>query len=100
MSNLASISNHDSVKAEYRCKFGAHMIRSATLASSVLPSLQHVVTVAATSSKGLSGSVLNASATKVMIVVPEDGKLKVWDVWGKLREGKKHSSFMGQNTIR
>jgi cell division cycle protein 20 (cofactor of APC complex) len=71
-----------------------------SIAVHTVPSLQHVVTVAAASSKGLGGSVLNAGATKVMIVVPEEGKLKVWDVWGKLKEGKRHSSFMDKNTIR
>ena len=64
-----------------------------------VPSLRHVVTVAA-SAKGLGGSVLNAAATKVVVAVPEESKLKLWEVWGKVKETRRHSSFMGKHTIR
>jgi cell division cycle protein 20 (cofactor of APC complex) len=71
-----------------------------SIAVHTVPSLRHVLTQAVAASKGLGGSVLNAASTKVLLVVPEEGKLKMWDVWGKAKEGRRHSSFMDKNTIR
>ena len=59
-----------------------------------VPSLRHVLTQRVASSKGLGGSILNTASTKVLLVVPEEGKLKMFDVWGKAKEVRRHSSFM------
>jgi cell division cycle 20, cofactor of APC complex len=71
-----------------------------SIAVHAVPSLRHVMTVSVASFKGLSGSVINANATKAVLVVPEENKLKVWEVWGKAKEGRRHSSFMDKSTIR
>ena len=39
----------------------------------------------------LAGSVLSPNGHRVAVAVPEEGQLKVWDVWGKLREGPRQS---------
>jgi cell division cycle protein 20 (cofactor of APC complex) len=62
------------------------------------PSLRHVTTLHV-SDKALTGSVLNTVGTKIILAIPEDNKLKVWDAWGKNKEIKRQSSFM-DSTIR
>ncbi|GLB44511.1 putative WD40 repeats [Lyophyllum shimeji] len=62
------------------------------------PSLRHVTTFALTD-KPIGSSVLNAGGTKIILAVPEDGKINVCDVWAKRKELKKQPSFFN-STIR
>jgi cell division cycle 20, cofactor of APC complex len=63
------------------------------------PSLRQVVSTHVPSA-GIGGSVLSSNGTKVVMVAPEEGKLHVWDVWGKKKEVKRQPSFMDRDTIR
>jgi cell division cycle 20, cofactor of APC complex len=63
------------------------------------PSLRQVVSTHV-SSAGIGGSVLSSGGTKVVMVAPGEGKLHVWDVWGKKKEVKRQPSFMDRDTIR
>ncbi|KAF9074377.1 WD40-repeat-containing domain protein [Rhodocollybia butyracea] len=58
------------------------------------PTLRHIHTLLA-ADKVIGGSVMNANFTKAIIAVPEENKLKVYDVWGKYRDLRRSSSFMG-----
>lgn len=53
------------------------------------------VKIVPASKKPIMGSVLNPAGTKIVLAVPEEGKLKLWDVWGKPKEVRRHTSFMG-----
>ncbi|KAL0952626.1 hypothetical protein HGRIS_006874 [Hohenbuehelia grisea] len=48
----------------------------------------------------IAGSVLSPNGLKVAVAVPDEGKIHVWDVWGKRKEIKKQSSFMSDRSIR
>ena len=63
------------------------------------PSLRHVTEVSAAPS-AISDSVLSTNGMKVIFAVPGEAKLKVWDVWGKRKEVRKHSTFLGGVCIR
>ena len=39
----------------------------------------------------IAGSVLSPNGHRVAVAVPEEGQLKVWEVWGKLKEGPRQS---------
>ncbi|THH28763.1 hypothetical protein EUX98_g5428 [Antrodiella citrinella] len=67
------------------------------VANSVLvhayPSLRHVTTQKV-SEKSLAGSLLSPSGQRLLLAIPEESKLKIWDVWGKpnlKRQGSKLS---------
>ncbi|KAF8064304.1 WD40 repeat-like protein [Lyophyllum atratum] len=62
------------------------------------PSLRHVTTFLL-NNKPIGSSVLNAGGTKIVLAVPEDGKINVCDVWAKRKELKKQPSFFN-STIR
>lgn len=62
------------------------------------PSLRHV-TMLNVENKPIGDSVLNASGTKIIFAIPEQGKLNICDTWSKKKELKKQSSFMS-STIR
>ena len=54
------------------------------------PLMRHVTT-RAVGEKGVAGSVLSPNGQRVVLAVPEEAQLKVWDVWGKFREAKQKS---------
>ncbi|KIK66282.1 hypothetical protein GYMLUDRAFT_257676 [Collybiopsis luxurians FD-317 M1] len=62
------------------------------------PTLRHIRTSRA-SSEVIAGSVMNANYTKVVLAVPKENKLKIFDVWGKFRDLRRNSSFR-DSTIR
>lgn len=67
------------------------------------PSLRHVTTLSASDLQPgfpVTGSVLNSTATKIVLAVPGESKLKIWDAWGKNKELRRQSSFMDSSTIR
>ncbi|KAJ3997495.1 WD40 repeat-like protein [Lentinula boryana] len=57
------------------------------------PTLRHIYTLPA-ANKVIMGSVMNANFTKAIIAIPEESKLKVYDVWGRLHL-RRTESFMG-----
>ncbi|KAJ7573975.1 WD40 repeat-like protein [Mycena floridula] len=63
------------------------------------PGLRDVITLPV-SDKSVAGSVMNNAGTKVVLAVPEENKLKVWDAWGKNKELRRQSSFMSASVIR
>ncbi|CCM00708.1 uncharacterized protein FIBRA_02748 [Fibroporia radiculosa] len=63
------------------------------------PSLRQLVTLQAANQK-ITGSVLSPNGQRVVIAVPEEAKLKVWDVWGKRKELKRSSSVLDGSGIR
>jgi cell division cycle protein 20 (cofactor of APC complex) len=73
------------------------------MASSVVvhsyPSLRSVPTHPV-AEKSVGGSVLSANGMKIVLAIPEENKLKVWDVWGKRKEVKRQPSFLNAATIR
>jgi cell division cycle 20, cofactor of APC complex len=62
------------------------------------PSLRHVTTLNMVD-KPIGCSVLSASGTRLVMTVPEEGKVNVCDVWSKRKEVKRQPSFFG-STIR
>ncbi|KAG5636011.1 hypothetical protein H0H81_009391 [Sphagnurus paluster] len=62
------------------------------------PALRHVTTFAL-AGKPIGSSVLNSTGTKIIVAVPDDGKISVCDVWAKRKEVKKQPSFLS-STIR
>lgn len=78
--------------------------RAINMANSVTvhsyPSLRHVVTLPVTSTGGVGGSVLTANGMKVVLAVPGENKLKLWDVWGKKKEVRRQPSFLDRSSIR
>ncbi|KAG5641711.1 hypothetical protein DXG03_004398 [Asterophora parasitica] len=62
------------------------------------PSLRHVTTYPLLN-KPISSSVLNAGGTKIVLAVPDEGKISVCDVWAKRKELKRQPSFFN-STIR
>ncbi|KAJ7146202.1 WD40-repeat-containing domain protein [Mycena epipterygia] len=75
-------------------------ILSNAVAVHSFPSLRHIATLPV-SDQAVCGSVLNTGAAvhKIVVAVPGETKLKVFDVWGKRKEIRRQSSFLG-NTIR
>jgi cell division cycle protein 20 (cofactor of APC complex) len=74
-----------------------------TMANSVVvhsyPSLRHVTTVSA-AEKGVGDSALSPNGMKIVLAVPDESTLKVWDVWGKRKEIRRQPSFLERNSIR
>ena len=62
------------------------------------PSLRHV-TALSVGDKPIGCSVLSASGTRLVLAVPDEGKINVCDVWTKRKEVKRQPSFFG-STIR
>ncbi|KAI0085501.1 WD40-repeat-containing domain protein [Irpex rosettiformis] len=46
------------------------------------PSLRHVVTLPGANSN-IAGSLLSPNGQKIVLAVPEENKLKIWDVWAR-----------------
>ncbi|KAI0946306.1 hypothetical protein AcV7_010318 [Taiwanofungus camphoratus] len=63
------------------------------------PSLRRAVTVSA-ASKNIAGSVLSPNGQRIVLAVPEEMKLKVWDIWGKAKELRRSSSMLDGKGIR
>jgi cell division cycle protein 20 (cofactor of APC complex) len=63
------------------------------------PSLRNVTTIVV-ASKGLADSVLSHNGMKTVIAIPEENKLRVWDVWGKRKEVRRSPSFLDASGIR
>ncbi|KAF7369802.1 Cell division cycle protein 20 [Mycena venus] len=64
------------------------------------PSLRPIASVSV-SEKDVCGSVLNTGSAvhKIVVAVPDESKLKVFDVWGKRKEIRRQASSLG-NSIR
>lgn len=63
----------------------AHNTSNSIVAHS-FPTLRHIHTLlAADTDKAIAGSVMNANFTKAVVAVPAEGRLKVFDVWGKMK---------------
>ena len=54
------------------------------------PLMRHVTTVNV-ARKNIAGSVLSPNGHRIVLAVPEEAQLKVWDVWGKFKEPKQRS---------
>ncbi|OBZ74424.1 Cell division cycle protein 20 [Grifola frondosa] len=64
------------------------------------PSMRHVSTMAV-AGKNVAGSVLSPNGQRIVFAVPEEMKLKVWDVWGREKESlRRHSSLLNMCAIR
>jgi len=62
------------------------------------PSLRHVTTLSVADNP-IGCSALSANGTKLVLAVPEEGKIHVCDAWTKRKEVKRQPSFFG-STIR
>ncbi|KAJ7161060.1 WD40 repeat-like protein [Mycena filopes] len=71
-----------------------------TLTVHSFPSLRHIANLSV-GEQDVCGSVLNTGSAvhKVVVAVPGEAKLKIYDVWGKRKEIRRQSSSLG-NTIR
>ncbi|OBZ74297.1 Cell division cycle protein 20 [Grifola frondosa] len=74
------------------------------IANSVLvhsyPFMRRVSTIAA-AEKNIAGSVLSPNGLRIVLAVPEEMKLKFWDVWGREKETmRRHSSLLNFGVIR
>ncbi|TBU31009.1 WD40 repeat-like protein [Dichomitus squalens] len=56
------------------------------------PLMRHVTTVSV-ARKNIAGSVLSPNGHRIVLAVPEEAQLKVWDVWGKFKAPKQKSLF-------
>ncbi|KAJ6578781.1 WD40 repeat-like protein [Mycena vulgaris] len=65
-----------------------------------IPSLRSISSVSV-AEQAVCGSILNtgASVHKIVVAVPGESKLKVFEVWGKRKEIRRQGSFLG-NSIR
>ncbi len=54
------------------------------------PLMRHVTTVTA-AQKNIAGSVLSPNGHRIVLAVPEESQLKIWDVWGKFKAPKQPS---------
>lgn len=63
-------------------------------------SLQHVATLSAGADTQIAGSLLSPSGQKLLLAVPAEGKLKLWDVWGKSALKRYNSAFGIDRKIR
>lgn len=41
---------------------------------------------------------MSTNGQRIVLAVPQEGKLKVWDVWGKVKEMKRHRSVLDIST--
>ncbi|KAJ3756639.1 WD40 repeat-like protein [Lentinula raphanica] len=89
LSTLSAISL--SINSHMRSR-GAFDTSNSIVAHS-FPTLRHIHTLQA-GSNVIMGSVMNANFTKAILAVPDESKLKVYDVWGKLKL-RRTESFMG-----
>ncbi|KZT03288.1 WD40 repeat-like protein [Laetiporus sulphureus 93-53] len=58
-----------------------------------IPSLRQVVKLEA-AKVNIAGSVMSPNGQRIVLAIPEESKLKVWDVWGKVKELKRTSSSL------
>ena len=63
-------------------------------------SLQHVTTLSVGADTHIAGSLLSPSGQKLLLAVPREGKLKLWDVWGKSALKRYNSAFNIDRKIR
>ena len=66
------------------------------------PSFRRVTTMIGARTN-VAGSILSPNGQRVVLAVPEESKLKIWDVWGKRKELKRTSStssLMSSYSIR
>ncbi|ESK93289.1 cell division control protein [Moniliophthora roreri MCA 2997] len=70
-----------------------------SIVAHTFPNPRHIKTLAV-SDKVVAGSVMNANGTKVITAVPEEGKIKLWDVWAKPPPLKRQPSLMEQQAHR
>ena len=66
------------------------------------PSFRRVTTMVGARTN-VAGSILSPNGQRVVIAVPEESKLKIWDVWAKRKELKRTSStssLMSSYSIR
>ena len=72
---------------------GAEPLRSRFANSIVVHQFPRMRNIRATAvaSHSLAGSVLSPNGHRVAVAVPEEGQLKVWEVWGKFKEGPRQS---------
>lgn len=66
-----------------------------TMANSVsvhTASLRHVTTLKSPSNKPIGDSVLNSTKMKVIFTVPSEGKINIYDTWGKRKELRREGS--------
>ncbi|KAF9805171.1 hypothetical protein IEO21_09170 [Rhodonia placenta] len=63
------------------------------------PSLNQVCLVQAAQAS-VAGSVLSPNGQRIVLAVPGESKLKVWDVWGRKRELRRTSSILSGAGIR
>lgn len=61
------------------------------------PSLRHITTQKV-SEKNLAGSLLSPNGQRLLLAIPEESKLRIWDVWGKPNP-KKHGSKLSEGSI-
>ena len=61
--------------------------------------LQHVATASAGPDTPIAGSLLSPNGLKVLLASPQEGKLLLWDVWGKSK-ARPQGSFHRGHTIR
>lgn len=52
------------------------------------------VTTLAVGHKGIRGSALSPNGTKIVMVVPDENKLKVWDTWAKRKDLRRQTSCL------
>lgn len=71
-----------------------------SIAAHSFPSLRPIASLPV-SEQEVCGSVLNTGSAvhKIVVAIPGETKLKVYDVWGKRKEIRRQSSSLG-NTIR
>ncbi|KAH9837716.1 WD40 repeat-like protein [Rhodofomes roseus] len=63
------------------------------------PSFRRIATMTGATAN-IAGSVLSPNGQRVVLAIPQESKLKVWDVWGKRRELKRSSSMLSTCSIR
>ncbi|KAI0742931.1 WD40-repeat-containing domain protein [Daedaleopsis nitida] len=80
ITEVPSLFNAEPLHARMRNSIAVHQF----------PSMRHVTT-APVAQKGVAGSVLSPNGQRIVLAVPEEAQLKVWDVWGKFREAKQKS---------
>lgn len=57
------------------------------------PSLRQVAMMTA-GQHNIAGSILSPNGQKIVLAVPAEGKLKIWDIWGKRKELRRTSSSL------
>lgn len=64
-----------------------------------LPSLRHVTTLSGASTN-IAGSLLSPNGHKLLLALPEESKLRLWDVWGKPTLKRQPSALSYDGRIR